>query len=140
MSKNFRYVAKTIAKVDAKLGLVFGYAIVCKINGKDYYDLQGDHIPEEAMLDASIEYMAGSRVAKEMHEGADAGQVVFAFPLTADLAKALNIAAPQTGLLVGMKPTPEVFTKFVSGEYRGFSIGGVALEVQEESMDGQKTN
>lgn len=114
-----------VAKVDESLGLVFGYAIVCKKDGEEYYDLAGDHIPEQAMLKAATNFAQRDRVAKEMHEGEKAGTVVFLFPLTEEVAKSLNIETSQTGLLIAMKPdSPEMLEKFRSGEYTGFSIGG----------------
>ena len=36
--------------LDAKRGLVFGRAIVCKKDGEEYYDLHGDYIPEDVMF------------------------------------------------------------------------------------------
>jgi hypothetical protein len=112
-----------LVKVDETLGLVFGFAIVCKENDEPYYDLQNDHIPEDAMMKAATDFMSESRVSGEMHARAD-GQVLFAFPLTGEVAKALGIVTKRTGLLIAMKPSPEVFAKFKSGEYTGFSIGG----------------
>lgn len=130
-----------ITKVDAKLGLVFGYAIVCKVDGEDYYDLNVDpdgervpeHIPEDAMLKAAADFMEHHRVAKEMHSGDPIGPAVFAFPLTTEIAKALEIIPHKTGLLFAMKPSAEVLGKFVSGEYTGFSIGGV--RIRNEDVD-----
>lgn len=115
--------AASVVKVDEKLRLVFGFAIVCKQGGSDYYDVQNDHIPEEAMLKAADEFMCNSRVSGEMHERAD-GDVVFAFPLTTEIAKALGIETERTGLLVAIRPSNAVFEKFQKGEYTGFSIGG----------------
>src|SRR5581483_1461232 len=59
----------SVVKVDESLGLVFGFAVVCKKDGADYYDVQGDHIPEDAMLAAAADFMENSRVAKDMHQG-----------------------------------------------------------------------
>lgn len=118
-----------LAKVDESLGLVFGFAIVCKVDGEDYYDVQGDFIPEDAMLAASCEFMQGARVAKEMHAGEAKGTVVFAFPMTTDIAKALGITTPKTGLLIAMKPDSEdILAKFRDGTYTGFSIGGSRIK------------
>ena len=115
----------TIAKVDDRLGIVFGYAIVCKQGDEDYYDTQGDHIPERAMLDATSRFMAGDRFAKVMHEGESVGRVVFGFPLTGEIADALDILTERTGFVVGIKPDdPGLLEKYRSGELRGFSIGG----------------
>jgi phage head maturation protease len=82
--QNVRKVEVTVAKVDKKLGLVVGYAIVCKVKNadgafEDYYDtgsvdpatgeVYSDHITEEAMLEGVTEFMKSSaRVATEMHE------------------------------------------------------------------------
>lgn len=120
-----------VAKVDAKLGLAFGYAVVCSENGEPYYDRQGDHIPESAMLSAAADFMANSRTAKVMHDGEPAGSIVFAWPLTSDVAKALDITAPKTGLLVAAKFDAATLAKFESGEFTGFSIGGSYGETEE---------
>ena len=113
-----------IQKVDADLGLVFGYAIVCKNGGEEYFDLQGDHIPEQAMLESTFAYMSGSRVAKDSHQGDAIGQVVYGFPLTDEISKSLGITVEKTGFVIGMRPRSDIMEKFASGEYTGFSIGG----------------
>lgn len=115
-----------IAKVDESLGLVFGYAMVSKIDGVDHYDLQGHHIPEDTMLRTLTKFMETGAIAKEMHSGNPVGKFVFAFPLTTEIAKSLGIVAKQTGALVAMKPdNPDTLKKFASGEFTGFSIGGI---------------
>ena len=73
--QNVRRVEVTVAKVDKKLGLVVGYAIVCKVKNadgafEDYYDtgsidpatgeVYSDHITEEAMLEGVTEFMKSS--------------------------------------------------------------------------------
>lgn len=124
-----------VSKVDERLGIVFGYAIVCKEGGEEYYDVQGDHIPEESMLRATADFMAGRRVAKVMHVGDPAGQVVFGFPITEDIAGSLGMSVTKTGFIVGMRPDDsEVMQKFRDGELTGFSIGGrrIAETVVEE--------
>lgn len=128
MSENFK-LKNTLCKVDESLGLVLGWGIICKENGEEYFDLQGDHITEDAMLEAATDFMANSRIAKDMHikgdDGVLPGSVVFAFPLTTEIAKAFGITVAKTGLLVGMKPgSPDILNKFKTGEYTGFSIGG----------------
>jgi hypothetical protein len=128
-----------IAKVDQALGLVMGYAVICKIDGQPYYDLNLDpdgqrvpeHIPEEAMLKASVDFMQNSRIGNEMHGGGDKGTFVFAFPLTTDIAKAMGVETRTTGLMVAYKPPPEVLAKFVDGTYKGFSIEGRRITVEE---------
>ena len=115
----------TVTKVDSTLGLVLGWAIVCKVDGQPYFDLQGDYIPEDVMLTAATEFMEHSRSAKEMHSGPDCGSILFAFPMTEEIAKAYSIdTGGKYGLMVAAKFEPSVLAKFDSGEYTGFSIGG----------------
>lgn len=117
-----------VAKVDKKLGVVFGWGIVCKKDGKDYYDLQEDHITEKAMLEAAIDFAENSRVSKEMHDGDETPNSMFVFPLTEEIAKGFGITTAQTGLMVMYKPGPDALAKFESGHYTGFSIGGEVVQ------------
>jgi len=119
-----------IAKVDDELGLVFGFAIVSTLDDQPYFDVQGDHIPEDAMLKAATDFMENSRMAKEMHQGDSKGTVLFAFPLTAEIAKSLDIETKKTGLLIAMKPDDDMLEKFKDGTLTGFSIGGSYGDVE----------
>lgn len=126
-----------VCKVDESLGLVMGWAIVCTKNGVDYFDLQGDHIPEDSMLKASLDFMEHSQVSKEMHEGEQVGTVVFAMPLTEDIAKAFGLLTHTTGLMIAVRPdSKETLEKFQLGELTGFSIGGLRLKDTEVEDDG----
>ena len=128
--------AVKVAKVDTSLGLVIGFAIVCKVDGEDYYDLgsideesgeaYSDHISEAEMLTAVTDFMKSERIAKSMHAGDPVGTIVHSFPLTTDIAKALGIVTKQTGWLVAMAPDADTLAKYESGEFTGFSIGGAA--------------
>lgn len=122
----FERVAK-VSRVDKKLGIVFGWAVESMRKGEMHFDTQGDHYTEDAMVADFADFMLKSRTSGEMHEVAD-GDVVFLFPLTSELAKAMEIKTERTGVMVGIKPSPEVLAKFESGEYTGFSIGGQRLE------------
>ena len=117
----------SILKVDKQLGLVFGFAIVCKEDGEDHFDRQADHVPEAVMLKGSLDFAKSDRVAKEMHQGESVGDIVFMFPMTSEIAASLDIVTKRTGLLIALKPSPEVLKKFADGEYTGFSIGGKAV-------------
>lgn len=139
MSKTFETRAQVL-KVDDSLGLVFGWGLITSEGDQPYFDTQGDHITDEAMLEAVTDFMLKSRIAADMHPEREEdgsvrrdGDVVFAFPLTADVAKAFGIETDRTGLLVAVKPSPEVLGKFRDGTYTGFSIGGrrIAEEVVE---------
>ena len=125
-------VGTRITKVDASLGMVFGWAIVCKRDDQEYYDLQGDHIPERAMLEATVDFMQNGALAKEMHSGDGVGTILFSMPWDNDIAESFGVKNPQqTGLMIGMKPSPDVLAKFIDGTYTGFSIGGRRIEDEE---------
>lgn len=122
-----------ILKVDDNLGLVMGFAIISKKDGEDYYDLQGDHIPEESMLKAATDFMMGARVVGDMHSSVEGGTVVFAWPMTTEIAKTFGIKTDTTGLMIAIKPKNEdTLQKFRDGTYTGFSIGG-RREVDEDA-------
>jgi hypothetical protein len=131
-----------LLKVDSALGIVFGYAIVCRecdADGTwtDHFDTQGHHIPEAEMLQASVDFAQQQldriekRASKDMHEGDDIQEVVLMLPVTEELAKALDWNITKTGLVIGMKPTPEVLEMYKNGERTGFSIGGRGQLVEE---------
>ena len=131
MSDSFTLTAD-VAKVNEDLGLVMGFAIICKRDGEPYFDVQDDHVPEDAMMAAALDFMQHSRTAKDMHSGQSAGCVVFAWPMTEEVAKAFNIVTDTTGLMIAMKPdSDELLEKFRSGEYTGFSIGGERITDEE---------
>ncbi len=131
MSDRFSTSAEVV-KVDEVLGLVMGFAIVCEEEGEPYFDVQGDHIPEDSMLKAALDFMENSRTVKEMHVGASKGTVVFAWPMTTDIAKAFGIVTNRTGLMVALRPSDDaMLEKFRDGTYTGFSIGGKRI-VDEE--------
>lgn len=119
----------SLLKVNKRLGLVFGWAVISKINGEEYYDTQDDHIPEESMLEAAAEFMEKRRTLKLMHKGQKQGEVVFAWPLTSEIAKAMGLTSPITGLMVAVKPaSKKILDDIENGSLTGFSIGGSRLE------------
>lgn len=130
MGKSFNQFVKAEA-VSQELGLVFGWAMICKKDGKDFWDSQENHIPEQSMLEALTDFAENSNVAKEMHQGDKQGSYLFMFPMTTDIAKALGIETSKTGALVAYKPPPDVLAKFKSGEYTGFSIGGEHIDLEQ---------
>lgn len=117
-----------VAKVDESLGLVMGWGLICTENGQPYYDAHNDHLPEAEMLKAATKFMRTKRAAKIMHEGADVGQVVFAFPVLGDVFKAMDLPGPtRTGLIIAWAPDDRaLLNKFLSQEWTGFSFGGDA--------------
>jgi len=123
-NSSFQYNAEFV-KVDEELGLVLGWAIICKKDGEPYFDTQGDHIPEHGMLEAAVDFMLSDRISKEMHVGDGKGKVVFLWPMTAEVAKAFGIETATTGMMIAVRPEdPEYLEAFKNGELTGFSIGG----------------
>ena len=121
-----------VCKVSDQLGIVFGWAMISTFKGKPYVDTQGDHIPEDAMLKAATDFMMKRRAFRAMHQGDAIGTVVYAWPLTKELAAAFKLESDTTGFMIGVKPNdPEVLEKFKLGEYTGFSIGGVRIKDEE---------
>ena len=110
-----------------------------------------DHIPEGAMLSAALKYADSNRVAGDMHKAAAGqplhpkliapvgpasdpyakvevrGDVPFLFPLTSEIAAALEITSKSYGLLSGIRPDDALREEFVAGNYTGFSIGGLRI-------------
>lgn len=131
------FLKAEVVKVDSELGLVFGWGIVCKVDGEPYFDSQHDHIPEDSMLKATADFMLSSRMSGDLHardherQPIQDGDVVFSFPLTTETAKAMGITSSRTGWMVAIKPSTSVLAKYKSGEYTGFSIGGSRLKDED---------
>lgn len=125
-------VTSEFVKADAELGLILGWGIICTEAGEPYFDLQGDHIPDDAMLAAAADFMKHSREAKEMHSGGRVGDIVFAFPMTKEVAQSFGFGVSKTGLLLGMMPDdPGTLERARNGELAGFSIGGFRIDDEE---------
>lgn len=126
---SFKTEAKFV-KVDHRLGVILGWAIVCTENGERYFDKQGHHIEEEGMLEASSDFMGLGATLGEMHKS-EAGKIVYCWPITKEICKAFGWPEPKrTGLLVGVKPVNKsILEKADAGEYSGFSIGGEHIEL-----------
>lgn len=140
-----------VLSVDEEHGLVFGYAIVSKIRTdagafEDYYDLNVDaegihkgervpeHITENAMFKAAVDAAeSGMQMpGNDMHAGPDVGSYYFMFPVTEEIAKALDWQVKKTGLVVGYHPAnDDVLAKFKNGTYTGFSIEGARVDYEE---------
>lgn len=120
-------------KVDEGEGIIYGWAIVCTIDGEPYVDLQGDHIPVAAMLDATASFMAkNERPGLDMHAGEARGDIVFGLPITKNTHKQLTMKSDREGFYIGWKPRDEAAKALVkSGERLGFSIGGWIEEADD---------
>lgn len=121
-----------VTGVDESLGIVFGWGMITKINGEDYFDLDEQHVTNQFMLKATSSFMEESRISNDMHTESDIGVVVHSFPLTDEVAKSMGIFSNINGWMVGVKPSEDILAKFVSGEYTGFSIEGSAEWINVE--------
>lgn len=125
-------------KVDQELGIAYGWAIVSSENGAPYFDLQGDHIPEDVMVEALLDFSKNSRVGKDMHAGEQTGEHVFLYPMTKATMSGLGISGGKTGAIVGYKPTNKAdLAQIAAGTRTGFSIGGVIISSDETAVGKQ---
>lgn len=126
-----------VNKVDSQLRMVFGWGSICKKRNPEtgqleiYTDTDNEQFPEDVTLKAWLDFMNGDqRIMDNMHNEQPVGKVVFAFPMTEDVAKSFGLVEKldQTGVIVGTLITDdEILKKFQSGEYTGYSIGGTAF-------------
>ena len=125
-----------VLKVDEGEGIVYGWGIISKLQGKDYFDTDNEHFPEKEMRKAATSFMEGQRINNNDHisgDEGDVGIVVHSFPLTQEIAKAMGVESAVYGWMVGVKPDEDTLQKFKSGEYTGFSIegGGEPIDLED---------
>lgn len=120
-------------------GLIIGYGMICKEHGEDFYDSDNQCFDEHGMLEATTDFAKSGRGMAYMHaRDADGnpiqvGEAIHSFPLTSEIAKALEIEPRYTGWLVAVQPhSEEILEKARNGELNGFSIGGYVVEVEDE--------
>ena len=123
-----------VLKRDQASPLVYGWGSICRVrdasgNMADYRDTDNEEFPEDVTEAAWREFMINSRAMDVMHDEQPLGRVVYAMPMTTDIAKAFGVldALDRTGVMVGVQiDDPQLLEKFRTGEYTGFSIGGSA--------------
>ena len=112
--------------------IVYGWLMVSKTaDGKDYVDLQDDHIPEAVMEDALHQYVIESRRGDDMHSVEGTAKLIAAMPFTTEIKAALGIpdGIMPSGAFVGYKiVSEEVWKAIKSGERIGFSVGGMCTK------------
>ncbi len=116
-----------VIRTDDELGVVYGWGAIFTEDGNEYFDTQGDAIDPDAMEAAALDFAESGRIAGDLHED-ECGTIPFILPITDATRAAFEMNTNLTGLAIGMKPNDEVFGKFKSGEYTGFSIGGTREE------------
>jgi hypothetical protein len=123
-----------IVKVDEELRLVFGWANVTMYDDDEVVDSHDDVIESQVLVKAFMDFMASSRVGGVMHlrdetgDPVGVGEIVFAFPFTADIKKALGIDIPEEGVVIGFRADDDaVWDAVKSEQLKAFSIGGKAI-------------
>jgi hypothetical protein len=114
-------------KASDELGLAFFWAFTStNPDGSDHFDLQGDNIDQE-FIKAAMDFMVdGGGAVDEMHSNRPgAGRVVFAMPMTPEIAKAFGVVTKTSGLMIAIKPGADQLAKLKDGTYNGVSIGGL---------------
>lgn len=128
-----------LAKFNEELGLAFFWAFTCtNPDGTDHFDLQSDTVDQD-FIKAAMDFMVdGGGAVDEMHdENATEGRVVFAFPMTPDIAKAFGVVTKQSGLMIAIKPTAEQLAKLKDGTFNGVSIGGLGTRELVKAATGR---
>ena len=123
-----------VLKTDSTSPLVYGWGSICKVRDAsgalvDYRDTDNEEFPEDVTEAAWRDFMLNSRQMDVQHDEQPMGRVVYAMPMTEDIAKAFGVldALDRTGVMVGVQiDDPALIAKFRSGDYTGFSIGGAA--------------
>ena len=133
-----KIVEVKLAGTPSSSGVLMGYAIVSHVKDEagvpqEYFDLHGDHITDEAVFQAALDFAQSDRKALVQHAGMPVGSIDFMFPLTREAAKALGIEADRYGLVIGMRfDDPKACEKLIGSKaFTGFSIGYRALESEE---------
>ena len=124
-------ISAEIRKVVDDEQLVFGWAWVStNKDGSLVIDSQGESIETAELEKAAYDYVLNARIANDSHSETDIGEMVESMVVTPEKAKAMGFELEQTGWWVGYHiPDAEVFAKVKSGEFRMFSIEGVAGEM-----------
>lgn len=124
MTVSFEKRKTTFEKYDDEHRIAYGWAIVSTEGGKPYFDLQGDHIPMDVVVKASIDFMKSSRASDDMHREVKTGDVIYCAPVTKGML--VDPTAPdREGLWIGVQIHDDaVYKATKSGARGGFSIGG----------------
>lgn len=109
--------------------MAYGWASVISDGGKPVVDLQDHVIEGETLVKAAISFMQDARLAKVMHEGDGAGEVLFAYPVVKGYLPE-GITSDREGLIIGIfVKNDEAWEGVKSGKLPAFSIAGSARKV-----------
>jgi cation transport regulator ChaB len=132
-----------IAKVDADLGQVFGWASITKINGEPVVDLQNDYLETHELEKAAYDYVLKSRIGGEMHERMkksapkQVGTLIESMMLTPEKIEKMGLPEDTPhGWWVGFQVSKddigsEAWENVKKGKYTGFSIHGMGKRMEK---------
>ena len=139
---DFRLIGD-IVKLDRVQHLVFGWASIVTVDGKEICDTQGDIISSMTMEDAAYDFVLTARKGGEMHEtGADGtargvSRLVESVAFTREKQMAMLTSLHEQGITNAMIDlgcegwwvgfyidNPGTWSRIESGELKAFSIGG----------------
>lgn len=117
-----------ISKLNDDLGLVYGHAFAASLDGgtTPHVDYQEDAIDPD-FVKTAMEFMEDGGPTDVNHDCEADGRIVFAWPLIPEVNEALGIKSDVIGLAIAVKPSPETYAKFKSGELTGFSLYGTGV-------------
>lgn len=121
-----------LVKTSDELGLAFFWAFTTtEKDGSDHYDLHGDQVlADNDMIKAAAAFMEKGGAADEMHDSEQTGRVVFAMPMTPEIAKAYGVETKTSGLMVALRPSPDAMAKLKDGTYTAVSIAGLGERIE----------
>ena len=119
-----------IAMVEDEKRLVYGVVLV-----PDEVDSQGDVARAEVIEEAAHDYLASSRAVSKMHMEPATASVVESYIAPCDLRLSENEVKKGSWVITVKVGDEELWGRIRSGEYGGFSVGGLAERVSNEKED-----
>ena len=119
-----------IAMVEEEKRLVYGVVLV-----PDEVDSQGDVARAEVIEEAAHDYLASSRAVSKMHMEPASASVVESYIAPCDLRLSENEVKKGSWVITVKVGDEELWGRIRSGEYGGFSVGGLAERTSNEKED-----
>lgn len=118
-------------RMDEDKRQVFGFFSVVELNGQPIVDSQGDIIKSEDIESAVYKYVKLSRMGDERHDSRAKMVCIESMYFSKEKQQALGIDLGYVGWWGGFEVQDAgTWAKIKSGEYQGFSIGGVGRREQ----------
>lgn len=124
-----------IVKINDDKQIAFGFCMFSQdLHGNQVVDIQGDAITPDELEKMAYGYMLNGRDVGQLHMTSGEGCVVESMVFTEDKMKAIGIKGDvPVAWWVGLKiNNPEAWALVKSGEYKAFSIEGIAERVDSD--------